>query len=223
LNPAAETEIVGASNTGITFETMPALFAQMPGGSFFMVLFFLALSFAALTSLVSMLELATRVLVDRGLPRKSALLWVAAAALVFGAPSALDTNILDNQDWVWGVGLMLSGLFFALGARSFGLERLRTEVINGSGCDLPVGRWWSFLIGVVVPLEAVLLLVWWLVASIPDGTSAADWYLTVWTPYSAGTVLAQAGVALLALFAVNRWLAAGDPDSAGNARQEVAR
>jgi len=204
VNPGARSEIVGAGNEGLTFIWMPQLFAQMPGGRGFMVLFFLALSFAALTSLISMIELATRVLIDGGLKRRRAILWVGGAGLLLGLPSARSLGFLHNQDWVWGVGLMLSGLFFALGARRFGLERMRREVINGEGCDLRVGRWWSFVLKVVVPVEAVVLMVWWLrQAAVADPQS---W----WNPLqaeSAGTVLAQWFLALAALLAANRWLA----------------
>jgi NSS family neurotransmitter:Na+ symporter len=48
--PDAAGEIVGAGNEGLTFIWVPQLFGQMPGGSFFMVLFFLALVFAAWSS-----------------------------------------------------------------------------------------------------------------------------------------------------------------------------
>jgi len=203
INPGAQAEIVGAGNEGLTFIWMPQLFAQMPFGQLFMVLFFLALSFAALTSLVSMLELATRVLMDRGMARKKALLWVAGAALVCGTPSALSLDVFHNQDWVWGVGLMLSGLFFAIGAWRFGLDRLRREVINGPGVDLRVGRWWNFVVGVLVPVEAVTLMVWWL-------WQASGWdpnWLNPLAPESVGTVLVQWAIALFALLVLNRWLA----------------
>jgi NSS family neurotransmitter:Na+ symporter len=203
INPGARDEIVGAGNEGLTFIWMPQLFAQMPAGRFFMVLFFLALSFAALTSLISMIELASRILMDTGMPRRRAVGWVAGAGLVFGIPSALSLDFLHNQDWVWGVGLMLSGLFFALGARRFGLERLRREVVNADGCDLPVGRWWNFLVAVVVPVEAVVLVVWWLWEA--RGWDPGGW-LDPFRPESVGTVLLQFGVALAALYSVNRWL-----------------
>ncbi len=198
MDPAAESKIVGANNTGLTFIWMPQLFAQMPGGTVFMIVFFLALSFAALTSLISMLELATRVLIDAGIDRRKALLWIAGAALVFGAPSALSMDVFNNQDWVWGVGLMLSGLFFAFAAWRFGLEKLRTETINHEDSDLKIGRWWVAVVGILVPVEAVALMVWWL------------WKEGGWDPFqpfSAGTVLMQFAVAIAALLALNRWLA----------------
>lgn len=201
-NPGARDEIVGAGNEGLTFTWMPQLFDAMPFGRLFMILFFLALSFAALTSLISMLELATRVLIDRGLPRKKALLWVAGAALVLGTPSALSLDIFTNQDWVWGVGLMLSGLFFAVAAWRFGLERMRREVVNGEGADLRMGRWWVFVVGVLIPVEAVVLMAWWLYQAVGWDE---DW-LNPLAPASVGTVLLQWGVALLALLVLNKWL-----------------
>ena len=201
INPGARSEIVGAGNEGLTFIWMPQLFAAMPGGNVFMMLFFGALSFAALTSLIAMVELATRVLIDLGMKRRPAILAVGAAGLILGMPSALSLPVLQNQDWVWGVGLMLSGLFFAVAASRFGLERLRTEVVNGAGCDLPIGRWWVFLVGVLVPVEAVTLMIWWLTQSRGEG------WLDPLATFSTGTVLVQwaAGIALLLL--LNRWLA----------------
>ncbi len=203
LNPDASSEIVGAGNEGLTFVWMPQLFAQMPAGGVFMTLFFLGLSFAAVTSLISMIELATRVLINAGFQRKQALLAVGAAGLLFGLPSARSLDFFHNQDWVWGVGLMLSGLFFAIAARRFGLEKMRTEVINGPGSDIKVGRWWTFLIAVVVPVEAVVLMVWWLWQA---RTWDEDWLNPLGTA-NVGTVLAQFAVALVLLLFLNKWLA----------------
>jgi NSS family neurotransmitter:Na+ symporter len=202
INPGARDQIVGAGNEGLTFIWMPRLFEQMPAGGFFMIFFFLALSFAALTSLISMIELATRLLIDTGLTRRKALGLVMMGGLWFGAPSALSLSFLHNQDWVWGVGLMLSGLFFALAARRFGVERLRETVVNGEGADLRVGRWWSFLVGVVVPVEAVILMVWWLWEA--RGWDPEGW-LHPFRSETVGTVLLQWLVALTLLFLLNRW------------------
>ncbi|MEM7583925.1 MAG: sodium-dependent transporter [Acidobacteriota bacterium] len=205
INPAAQQDIVGAGNEGLTFIWMPQLFAAMPAGGLFMVLFFGALSFAALTSLIAMLELATRVLIDMGMERRPALLCVGGAGLILGMPSALSLDVFRNQDWVWGVGLMLSGLFFAIAASRFGLERLRNEVVNGDHSDLPIGRWWVVIVGILVPIEAVILMVWWLYEA--RGWDVQGW-LDPWQPFSVGTVLLQWTVALVLLLLANKWLAA---------------
>jgi NSS family neurotransmitter:Na+ symporter len=215
IMPEASGTIIGAGNEGLTFIWVPQLFGQMPGGSVFMVLFFLALFIAAWSSLIAMIELATRVLIDAGLARGRAILIVGAAGFLLGLPSALSLPFFRNQDWVWGVGLMLSGFFFALAARRFGLERLRREEINAPGADLRIGRWWTFLVGVVVPVEAVVLMVWWLWQA--RGWDPEGW-LDPFQPETVGTVLAQAAVVLVALLAANRWLArrtARAPGAAG--------
>ncbi len=66
IMPDAAGQIVGAGNEGLTFIWVPQLFARIPWGQFFMAIFFLALVFAAWTSLVSMIELASRILQDTG-------------------------------------------------------------------------------------------------------------------------------------------------------------
>ncbi len=219
IDPDAATKITGQSNEGLTFIWMPQLFAEMPGGSLFMIIFFAALSFAALTSLIAMLELATRVLIDLGLARRTALIGVASAGAIFGLPSALSLPFFRNQDWVWGVGLMLSGFFFALAASRFGLDRLRCEVINGEGCDLQIGRWWNILLGVVVPVEAVTLMIWWLYEA--RGWDPEEW-LNPFHSASVGTVLLQWTVGIVALLLLNKWLARRAAATAARSSQGLA-
>ncbi len=203
ISPGASSEIVGANNEGLTFIWMPQLFAMMPAGQVFMILFFLALTFAALTSQISLLELATRVLIDAGWTRPKALGIAAGAGLIFGTFSALHMGFFKNQDWVWGVGLLLSGFFFAIAGLRYGLERVRQHIVNADGSDLKIGYWWTLFVGVLVPLEAVVLMVWWLV-------QARSWdpkgYLDPLGESSVGTVLAQWALGLLLLILANGWL-----------------
>ena len=160
IMPDAATQIVGAGNEGLTFIWVPQLFAQMPGGRYFMVLFFLALFFAAWSSLISMVELATRVLQDSGVQRRTALTLVAVFGFALGIPSAVNARVFANQDFVWGVGLMVSGLFFALGVLRYGVTRFRETLVNHEHSDIRIGRWWDYAIGFVV-VQALVLIVWW--------------------------------------------------------------
>jgi NSS family neurotransmitter:Na+ symporter len=200
--PEAAGEIVGAGNEGLTFIWVPQLFALMPGGRFFMALFFLALSFAAWSSLVAMVELASRILIDLGLSRASAISAVGVAGLVFGAGSALDMAVFANQDWVWGVGLMLSGFFFALAVLKYGVTEWRETFINHAYSDLRIGAWWDWAIRFVA-VQAVVLMGWWLWSARGDGF-AATW--TLFSPYNVGTVLIQWALALGLLVALNGWM-----------------
>lgn len=59
------TLVSGASGPGLIFIVLPTLFAQMPGGQFFGFLFFLLVAFAALTSLISLLEVVSQYTIKR--------------------------------------------------------------------------------------------------------------------------------------------------------------
>ncbi len=211
IRPDAAGEIVGAGNTGLTFVWVPQLFGAMPGGRLFMAMFFLALFFAALTSLISMIELAARTLIDRGVSRGRALAVVAGLALVFGIPSALSTDVLDNQDAVWGVGLMLSGLFFGVAVLRYGVDRFRREHVNSAGSDFTIGRWWNAAM-VLVVLEALVLLVWWFSQTLSaEGLAASLNPLRSW---SLGTLVLQWAILLAVCLAFNRRLGRHRPAGA---------
>ncbi|MGH7589264.1 MAG: sodium-dependent transporter [Gemmatimonadota bacterium] len=211
IRPDAAGEIVGAGNTGLTFIWVPQLFAAIPGGRLFMAMFFLALFFAALTSLISMIELAARILIDRGMSRGRALVVVATVALVFGLPSALSTTVLDNQDTVWGIGLMLSGLFFGFAVLRYGVDRFRREHVNSAGSDFTIGRWWNVAMGLVV-LEALALLVWWFSQSLSAEGLAAS--VNPFRSFSLGTIVLQWAVLLAVCLGLNRWLGRTRPTGA---------
>ena len=204
IMPEAADTIVGAGNEGLTFIWVPQLFARMPAGNLFMILFFLALVFAAWSSLIAMIELASRVLIDFGLSRGRAIQIVAVAGFLFGVPSALSMEFFRNQDWVWSVGLMLSGLFFAIGVLRYGVNSFRTRLVNREGSDIMIGRWWCAVM-VFVAMEAIVLMFWWLSQAVDLDNLAAT--LTPFSSFNVGTVLVQGGVVIAVLLATNRLLA----------------
>ncbi len=200
--------IFSEGNTGITFIWMPQLFKTMKFGSFFMVLFFTALSFAAFTSLIAMVEVATRALVDAGVARTRAIKIVGVAGFLLGVPSALWMRVLDNQDWVWGVALVLSGLFFAVAVMVHGIKRFRQRHLNHEDSDITVGRWWDWVIGLLVPAQAVILLGWFLYQSWRD--DPAGWFkpFDPENVFNVGTVLFQFAVVLAVLIFANKAIVA---------------
>ena len=194
----------GPANTGLTFIYLPVLFTKLSESNlintFFASLFFLALFFAAFTSLISMVELSTRTLIDFGIKRKKAIIIIASMGFLLGIPSALDLNFLANQDWVWGVGLILSGAFISFSIIRYGVDKFRTEVINGYGSDVKIGRWYNFVIGILVPIQVVVLVSWWLISSI-------GWDAEWWNPFHVenfGTVIFQWAIILILFFVLNK-------------------
>lgn len=197
----------GSTNTGLAFIFLPQLFQKMPGGPFvhalFSTIFFLGLFVAALTSLISMIELVVRVFSDLGVNRKRAIILVGALGFVLGIPSAVSMAFFNNQDWVWGVGLMISGGFIAFGVIKYGVDRFRKEAVNSEGSDVIVGRWYNILIGWLIPIQVIVLIAWWLWATTrwdPDG-----W----WHPFhpeSLGTCVFQWAIVILVFVWFNKWM-----------------
>ena len=205
LLPAAEAlEVVktpGENSTGLTFIWIPRLLGQGPGGQVMLTLFFLALVLAALSSLISMVELGVRNLIDLGLGRRKATLLVTALIAAAGAPSALFSRVFDNQDWVWGLGLLVNGLLFCVAVRVYGVMRFRNGMINIEGNrDMRLGKAYEPVILWLIPLQFSVLLAWWFYRSV--GWDPANW----WNPFSTfsiSSVLVQWG--LIAALAI--WLA----------------
>jgi NSS family neurotransmitter:Na+ symporter len=163
--------------------------------------FFLGLLLAALSSLIAMLELSTRILMDFGLSRKKALPMVAGITAVLGLPSALSYHFFRNQDWVWGLGLIISGSFFALLIIRFGVEKFRKEYLNVVQGDLQVGRWFTLVVKYIIPIEAIVLVVWWLYRAV--GWNPEGWY----NPFQAeslGTCITQWLLLIILLLLVNK-------------------
>ena len=85
------------SGPGLVFETLPFVFSQMPAGGVVAILFFLALLVAALTSSISMLEVAVAYLVEE---KKFSRLWACvvlfAVCWVVGAVCSLSFGPLSD-------------------------------------------------------------------------------------------------------------------------------
>lgn len=191
--------ILKEGNEGLSFIFIPKLFEQLPAARFMVSIFFLALFFAALSSLIAMLELATRMLMDFGFIRKKALPIVIIVTAIMGIPSALSLTFFKNQDWVWGLGLIISGSFFAFAVIKKGMEQFRRKFLTADYNDLKIGPWFNLVLKYLIPLEAVVLLVWWF---------NREWDARMWwnplSPFSLATCFFQWGVLILILLLLNR-------------------
>jgi len=57
---------------------------------------------AGFSSLIAQLELPVRVFIDGDMKRSTSITLVVALTYLLGSPSAINLNILANQDFVWG-------------------------------------------------------------------------------------------------------------------------
>ncbi|KPK78134.1 MAG: sodium:calcium symporter [Phycisphaerae bacterium SM23_30] len=194
----------GEAGTGITFIWMPVLFEKMSiVGRPLCALFFLGLMFAGFSSLIAMLELPTRVFVDAGFKRPVAIGLVVGVSYLLGIPSAINTKLLSNQDFVWGVALMISGGFVAFTIIRQHAKNVRTQdLVEKTDWKLHFG--WDYIISIFVPLAALVLLGWWLyqAATIYD----PDYWYNPLRQESFMTCLVQWTVILLIFILLNRWM-----------------
>ncbi|MGD2070314.1 MAG: sodium-dependent transporter [Gemmatimonadota bacterium] len=159
----------GSGGPGLVFVVLPTVFAEMPAGGFFAVLFFASLSIAALTSTISLLEVVVAYFVDeRGWGRHMAAWTVGAACFLVALPSALsqgangwltDFGWLDVQNIVWGnfglsVGAILICVFVGW---IWGTDRLLEHVEMG-GNQVPARGLLAFLVKFVCPLAIAAVL-----------------------------------------------------------------
>ena len=82
-----------SAGPGLTFITMPAVFAQLPFGQVFAVIFYLCIAVAAITSSVSMIEIVVAFLVDEHKMKRA-----GAAMLSTLVRQALRRHLLRRQD-----------------------------------------------------------------------------------------------------------------------------
>lgn len=155
----------------LVFVTIPAVFNSLPAGWLFGGAFFLMLSFAALTTTFSLLEVVVALIIDEWHWSRPLATAVAAAAIfLLGIPSALSqgqpgigffgASFLDNMDFLSSnVLLPISGILTAVfvgwvwGARGAAAE-LQTE-----GHRFSLAGVWLLLLRYLVPLAIAAVMI----------------------------------------------------------------
>lgn len=164
-----------AAGPRLAFITLPQIFIEMPGGRLIGPAFFFLLSAAALTSIVSLMEVPVATLIGRlGLGRRPATVLIGGVSLAVGVPSALSYGVLadvtllglpvlDAVDFLGSnVLLPVAGLLVAL---AMGWRFAGRTVIAEAGLAGALGHVWLWLIKIVVPAAIVLIVVRSLTAS----------------------------------------------------------
>jgi NSS family neurotransmitter:Na+ symporter len=153
----------------LAFITLPSIFLAMPGGNFVGAVFFFLLVAAALTSMVSMLEVPVAFMVRRfALRRRVAVVVVGMTSLVLGIPSALSFGALGDvringrgifdaiDQAVSGYMLPAGGILISL---FVGWRWGRVPALTEAGLDgTRLGIIWLWLIRIVSPGLATLII-----------------------------------------------------------------
>ena len=148
-----------SAGPGLIFRTLPIAFAQLAAGYLVALAFFILLSFAALTSSISLLEVVCAYFVDeRGWSRKRASWTLGAIIFLLGIPSALLEQFLGFMDglatnYLLPLGALLIAVFTGWVLRS---DEREQEFSSGE-----ISRFhfvgWTFLIRFLSPVAVILI------------------------------------------------------------------
>lgn len=195
-----------AGSQALTFTIIPKLFSQVYGGNVMSVVFFLALTFAAFSSFLPMLQLFKSNLIQAGVRVRSTMIVLFVTFVIIGFPSAYSLDFFSNQDWVWGIGLILSGLFIAFATLRYGANKFKHDFIDiDSDFKVPDSYFkYSLIANLFIGL---VLIYWWMsqgYSSNPWLTDSGNW--NMFDVYSNATIVTQWGVVILIGVIINKYL-----------------
>jgi len=152
---------------GLVFITLPAVFAKMPMGALFAIIFFLLVLFAAVTSSISLLEVVVSYVVDDWKwSRSKATTIVAAAIFLVGVPASFSMGPWSHITLFRGLGIFdalgflsdqillpLGGLMLCIFIGwVWGTDNAVKEATNNGKVKFAIAPLWSFVIKYVAPL-----------------------------------------------------------------------
>ena len=150
-------DVDAGSGPGLVFVTLPNVFNSMPGGQLWGMLFFVFMSFAALTTIIAVLENIVAYGIDvLKWTRKKAVTVNFVLVFLLSLPCALGFNvlsgiqpfgpgsmILDLEDFIVSNNLLPLGsmvfLFFCCYKRGWGWDNFIAEADTGKGLMFPKG------------------------------------------------------------------------------------
>ena len=163
------------SGPGLLFVTLPNIFSQMSGGRIWGALFFLFMSFAAMTTLIAVFENIIAYWMDcHGWTRRKAALVNMAAIIILSVPCVLGYNvlssfhpfgpssqILDLEDFLISSTIMPLGsllfVIFCSHKRGWGWRNFITEADEGQGMKFP--SWMKGYVRWVLPAIVAVIFI----------------------------------------------------------------
>ena len=134
-----------SSGPPLMFITMPAIFQSIAGGRIISLIFFVAILFAGLTSIVNLFETPIEALQQRlGMSRRNASLLIVGVAALVGVfienGNVVGTWMDAVSIYIIPIGALISAVLLFWG---MGTDFARTQM--GLGREKPVGMWAHYL------------------------------------------------------------------------------
>lgn len=157
----------------LIFITLPNVFNHMAGGRLWGALFFLFMSFAALSTVIAVFQNIVSFATDlTGCTVKKAVVCNAAAVIILSVPCVLGfnvwsgfmplgegTGVLDLEDFLVSNNLLPIGsllyLLFCTSRYGWGFEKFLAEANAGTGIKFP--RWVKVYVSYVLPVIILII------------------------------------------------------------------
>lgn len=157
----------------LIFKSLPQVFLQMPGGRTFSIFFFLLIIVAAITSMVSMLEIMVTFVDEKTKFSRKASTWLVVAAVSIGGCMNIagegplsfiriaGKSIFDSLDYLTNnITIPLVAVFTAIVATwVWKTANLNAELEKGSKRTGTLGNFFNALLKWVIPPVILLLMV----------------------------------------------------------------
>lgn len=160
---------------GLVFVTLPNIFNQMAGGKIWGTLFFVFMTFAALSTIIAVFENTVSFMIDlKGWSRKKSVIFNGILITVLSIPCVLGFNvwsgfapfggtssIQDLEDFIVSSNLLplgsLAYLLFCVSKHGWGWENFIKEVDAGKGIKFP--KWAKGYLKYVLPIIVIIIFV----------------------------------------------------------------
>lgn len=154
---------------GLVFIMLPAVFEQIPMGGLFLIIFFILLLFATVTSAIALLEVVVSIGIGNKTQGRRRASWIFGAIIfMVGIPSALsygvmsdliimDRNFFDFMDYITSSIMMpIGALFISLFAGFHYSKKISKEELQASPFIYTV---WLTIVRYIAPLAIIIILI----------------------------------------------------------------
>ena len=159
----------------LLFITLPNVFNSMAGGRIWGTLFFIFMSFAAITTVTAVFENILMFCIEKfGWSRKKAVAINIVLMIVLSLPAVLGFNVLsgiqlmgpgttimDVEDFLVSYNLLPLGslvfVMFCVRKNGWGWDNFIKEVNTGEGWKFPTGGWIKFYMSVILPIVIAII------------------------------------------------------------------
>jgi neurotransmitter:Na+ symporter, NSS family len=155
------------SGPGLIFATLPRVFAAIPLGWLFGLLFFLGLLGAGYLSGLAAFEVLVAGLTDNTRLGRRTVVWlVAAVVFVVSIPPMINNRIFVPWDLTFGSGMQTLGALVAVVTVGWAMDRGEALRALSTSGERPVPTWLYHWIRWVIPGALLMVGVWWLLTDL---------------------------------------------------------